>query len=91
MGTKLVGLIVEDELIKAGSYLEFVPHNQHFQLDHIHYNSIVCRFCTSQRGRACLDLFGHMRVFNSLSRALRLSAVSQVWDVRGYKTQVMNN
>ena len=33
MGTRLVGLIVEDELIKAGSYLELVLHNQHFQLD----------------------------------------------------------
>ena len=32
-----------------------------------------------------------MRAFNSLSRALRLSAVSQMWGRTGLKTRVMNN
>ena len=30
---------------------------------------VVCRFCTSQRERACLDLVG---AFNSLNRVLSL-------------------
>ena len=39
-----------------------------------------------------LTSFGHMRAFNtdnSLSKALRLSAVSQVWGRTGLKTRVI--
>ena len=47
----------------------------------IHYNSIVCRLCTSQRERACLDRFW---TYNNLSWAL--STVSQH---TGLKTPVI--
>ena len=65
------------------SYLKLGHTTNTSSWTNIHYNSIACRFCTSQRERACLDLFGHMRAFNSLSRALRLSAVSHVWGRTG--------
>ena len=65
------------------SYLKLGHTTNTSSWTNIHYNSIACRFCTSQRERACLDLFGHMRAFISLSRALRLSAVSHVWGRTG--------
>ena len=66
----------------------------------IYYNTVVVD--VSPAGSVCcvarvpsktqlwyFTSFGHMRAFNSLSRAL--SAVSQVWGRTGLKTRVMNN
>ena len=64
-----------------------MPHNQlTSSWTNIHYNSIVCRFCTSERKSLPRPLLDSMRAF---SRAL--SAISQVWGRTGLKTRVMNN
>ena len=94
MGTRLVGqLRTEAELSKPGLTWNSCHTTNTSSWTNIHYNSIVCRFCTSQRERACLDLFWTYESVQqySLSRALRLSAVSQVWGRTGLKTRVMNN
>ena len=74
--------------IKAGYYLEPVPHNQHFQLDqHPLYNSIVCTFCTStERKSLPRPLLGiwERSVVWVVSRAL--SAISLFrWGMHGVK------
>ena len=93
MGTRLVGwLRTEAELSKLGlTWNSCHTRANTSSWTNIHYNSIVYTVPHREKELASTS-FGHMRGFNtdnSLSRALRLSVVSQVWGRTGLKTRVI--
>ena len=71
--------------IKAESWNSFHTTNT-YSWTNIYYNSILCRFCTSERKSLPWPLLDSLRAF---SRAR--NAVCQVWGRTGLKTRVKNN
>ena len=79
MGTRLVGYWrTEAELSKLGLTWNSCHTTNTSSWTNIHYNSILYVYSVPHREKELASTsFGHMRAFNSLSRAL--SSFSQVW------------